>query len=89
MERSGPEPSGEQVSHGFCCLAMGSRGHAGVGVHGKPNREVLQHTGDRFYIYPGLQGQGGKCVTQIRKLFITTKTKRKKKPGSYRKTKTL
>ena len=35
------------------------------------------------------QGQGGKCVTQIRKLFITTKTKRKKKPGSYRKTETL
>lgn len=36
-----------------------------------------------------LQQKGRHGVPQIRKLFITTKTKRKKKTGSYRKTKTL
>ena len=61
----------------------------GVGVQGEPHREVPQHAGHSFDIHAVLQGQGGKGVTRVRKLFITTKTKRKKKPGSYRKTKTL
>ena len=88
-ERSGTETAGEDTAHGFCRLALGGRGHVGVCVQGEPRREVPQHPGHRFHIRPVLQGQGGKGVAQIWKLFITTKTKRKKKPGSYRKTKTL
>ena len=37
----------------------------GVGVQGESRREVPQHPGHRFYVHPVLQGQGGKCVTQI------------------------
>ena len=37
----------------------------GVGVQGKPRREVPQHSGYRFHVHPVLEGQGGKCVTQI------------------------
>ena len=34
----------------------------GVGVQGKPRREVPQHSGYRFHVHPVLEGQGGKCV---------------------------
>lgn len=34
----------------------------GVGVQGESRREVSQHPGHGFYIYPVLEGQGGKCV---------------------------
>ena len=75
--------------HGLCRLSLGRGGHVGVSVQGEPGTVVAQHPGHRFHIYPILECQGGEGVPQIRKLFITTKTKRKKKPGSYRKTKTL
>lgn len=61
----------------------------GVGVQGKPSAVVPQHPGHRLYVHSILEGQRCERVPQIRKLFITTKTKRKKKTGSYRKTKTL
>ena len=75
--------------HGLHRLPLSRGGHMGVGVQGKPGAVVTQHAGDGFHIHSVLQGQGCERVPQIRKLFITTKTKRKKKPGSYRKTKTL
>ena len=61
----------------------------GVGVQGEPGAEVPQHAGHGFNVHTVLERQGGEGMAEIRKLFITTKTKRKKKPGSYRKTKTL
>ena len=64
-ERLGPETAGEDTAHGFCRLALGGRGHVGVGVQGEPRAEVPQHPGHRFYVHPVLQGQGGKGVAQI------------------------
>ena len=61
----------------------------GVGVQSEPGAEVPQHPGHGFDVHSVLERQGGKSMPEVRKLFITTKTKRKKKPGSYRKTKTL
>ena len=61
----------------------------GVGIQDEPRAEVLQHPGHSFDVHPIWEGQGGEGMAEVRKLFITTKTKRKKKPGSYRKTKTL
>ena len=37
----------------------------GVGVQGEPRAEVPQHPGHRFHVHPVLQGQGGKCVSEI------------------------
>ena len=59
------ETAGEDTAHRFGRLALGGRGHMGVGVQGKPRREVPQHSGYRFHVHPVLEGQGGKCVTQI------------------------
>ena len=64
-ERSGLETAGEDTAHGFCRLALGGRGHMGVGVQGEPCREVFQHPGYRFHIHPVLQDQGGKGVAKI------------------------
>ena len=61
----------------------------GVGAQGEPGVEVAQHGGHCFHIHTVLQRRGSESMAEVRKLFITTKTKRKKKPGSYRKTKTL
>lgn len=61
-ERSGLETAGEDTAHRFGRLALGGRGHMGVGVQGKPRREVPQHSGYRFHVHPVLEGQGGKCV---------------------------
>ena len=37
----------------------------GIGVQGKPCREVAQHPGHGLHIYPVLQGQGGEGVAQV------------------------
>ena len=62
LAQSSLEAAGEQVSHGFCRLPLGCRGHVGVSVQGEPGAEVPQHPRHRFHIHPVLQGQGGKCV---------------------------
>ena len=64
-------------------------GDVRIGVQGEPCAVVAQHAGQRLHIHAAGEGHGSEGVAQIRKLFITTKTKRKKKTGSYRKTKTL
>ena len=61
-ERLGPETAGEDTTHRLGRLALGGRGHVGVGVQGEPRAEVPQHPGHRFYVHPVLQGQRGKCV---------------------------
>ena len=79
----------QDLFHGPGGLLLGRCGDMGIGVQGEACREVPQHSGHRFDVHSILKSQGREGVPQIRKLFITTKTKRKKKPGSYRKTKTL
>lgn len=37
----------------------------GIGVQGKPCREVAQHPGHGLHIYPVLQGHGGEGVTKL------------------------
>lgn len=88
-ERSGLERFSKHTPHRLRRLTLCCAGDMGVGVQGKACGEVTQHSGHGLHIYPVLQCQGGEGMAQVRKLFITTKTKRKKKPGSYRKTKTL
>ena len=75
--------------HGLRRLPLGRGGHVGVGVQGKPGAVMAQHPRDGLYVHPVLQSQSCEGVSQIRKLFITTKTKRKKNPGSYRKSNPL
>lgn len=70
-------------------LALHLAGDVGVDVQGRGRRHVPQHGGEGLDVHAVLQRHGSEGVTQVRKLFITTKTKRKKKTGSYRKTKTL
>ena len=64
-------------------------GEVSVLVQGKPGTCVSKIALDALDVVTCSDGVDGVCVSEIRKLFITTKTKRKKKPGSYRKTKTL
>ena len=78
-----------EVAHGGSRLVLLLASGVGVGAQGETGVEVAQHGGYCFHIHTVLQGRGSEGVTEIRKLFINTKTKRKKKPGSYRKTKTL
>ena len=60
-----------------------------ISIQREACRKMPQHTRYGFDVHTVLQCQRCEGVTQVRKLFITTKTKRKKKTGSYRKTKTL
>ena len=69
-ERSGPETTGEDTAHRLGRLALGGRGHVGVGVQGEPRAEVSQHPGHRFHIHPVLQGQGGKGVPRSWNLIL-------------------
>ena len=78
-----------KTAHSGGCLVLFLASGVGVGPQGETGVEVAQHGGYCFHIHTVLQGRGSEGVTEIRKLFINTKTKRKKKPGSYRKTKTL
>ena len=78
-----------KTAHSGGCLVLFLPGGVGVGAQGEPGVIVPQHGGHRLYVHTALERHRGKGMAQIRKLFITTKTKRKKKPGSYRKTKTL
>ena len=64
-ERSGLETAGEDTAHRFGRLALGGRGHMGVGVQGKPRREVPQHPGHRLDVHPVLKGQGCEGMPQI------------------------
>ncbi len=64
-ERSGLETSGEETAHRSGRLALGGRGHMGIGVQGEPSAEVSQHPGYRFHVYPVLEGQGGKGVSKL------------------------
>ena len=79
----------QNAAHGLGGLLLLLPGSVGVGAQGEASVVVPQHGGHRFHVHAVLEGCGGEGVPEIRKLFITTKTKRKKKPGSYRKTKTL
>ena len=61
-------------------------GDVGIGIQRGLCGDVANDGGQGFDIHPVLQEHGGEGVPEVRKLFITTKTKRKKKTGSYRKT---
>ena len=78
-----------KTAHGGCCLVLLLPCCVGIGAEGEPGIVVPQHGGHRLYVHAVLEGCGSESVPQVRQLFINTKTKRKKKAGSYRKTKLL
>ena len=64
-ERSGLETAGEDTAHRFGRLALGGRGHMGVGVQGESSAVVPQHSRHRLDVHPVLEGQGSKGVPEI------------------------
>ena len=51
-----------EAPHGLGRLVLFLAGGVGVGPQGEPCVVVPQHGGDRFDVYPVLEGQGGKGV---------------------------
>ena len=78
-----------EAAHRLCGFVLLLPRSVGVGAECESSVVVAEHTADGFDVHPILQCQRCEGVSEVRKLFITTKTKRKKKTGSYRKTKTL
>ena len=61
-ERKLPESSGEEAPHRVRRLLLHGGGDVGVGIEGKPGREMAQHSGEGFYVHAVLQGQNRECV---------------------------
>ena len=55
----------QDLLHGPGRLLLGRRGDVGVGVQGKPCREVPQHPGHRLDVHPVLKRQRGEGVPEI------------------------
>ena len=55
----------QDLLHGPGRLLLGRRGDVGVGVQGKPCREVPQHPGHRLDVYSVLKGQRSEGMPEV------------------------